>query len=90
MDGHEHNDVVKYRDHIFLPKMREFEGCMAWYEGAELRHIEPSLQPGEKEIIAEFHDESCCQANEFKNSAWYVQVVVLCENILTMLKASRR
>ncbi|KAF9504621.1 hypothetical protein BS47DRAFT_1374374 [Hydnum rufescens UP504] len=29
-----------------------------------------NLQPGEKQIIAQFHDESCFHANEFKSSAW--------------------
>jgi hypothetical protein len=70
MDGHEREDVVKYRNDVFLPKMQEFERRMARYEGPELRRIAPSLLSGEKELIAEFHDESCCQANEFKSSAW--------------------
>jgi hypothetical protein len=72
MDGHERDDVVKYRNDVFLPKMQEFERRMARYEGPELRRIAPSLLSDEKELIAEFHDESCCQANEFKSSAWYV------------------
>ncbi|KAF9514902.1 hypothetical protein BS47DRAFT_1372169 [Hydnum rufescens UP504] len=35
---------------------------MACYEGEDL--------PGEKQIIAQFHDESCFHANKFKSSAW--------------------
>ncbi|KAF9518032.1 hypothetical protein BS47DRAFT_1371133 [Hydnum rufescens UP504] len=31
--------------------------------------MSPNLQPGEKRIIAQFHDESCFHANEFKSSA---------------------
>ena len=46
---------------------------MAQYEGPELKHIEPNLLLGEKELIAEFlQDETCCQGNERKTSAWYV------------------
>lgn len=70
MDRHEHEDVVKYQEEVFLPKMKEFEQRMARYESPELTCVEPVLQPGEKELIAEFHDESCCQQNEFKSSAW--------------------
>ena len=72
MDGHECEDVIKYRNDVFLPKMQEFEWCMAHYEGPELRWITPLLLLGEKGLIAEFHNESCCQANEFKSSVWYV------------------
>ena len=60
MDGHECADVVKYRKNVFLPKMKEFEHRMARYKGPELKHIEPNLLPGEKELIAEFQDETCC------------------------------
>lgn len=73
MDGHEHPDVVKYRDNIFLPRMEQLEWRMAKYipdhEG-NMSRIEPDLQPGEREIIAEFQDETCCQANEHVSSAW--------------------
>jgi len=70
MDGHEHADVVEYREKIFLPTMKEFEHRMARYEGAELKRIEPTLQPGEKELITKFHDETCFQGNKHKTSAW--------------------
>ena len=51
--------------------MKEFERRMARYEGPELKHIEPDLQPGEVELIAEFQNESCCQGNNHKSSASY-------------------
>ena len=44
---------------------------MAQYEGPELKCIEPDLQPGEVELIAEFQDELCCQGNDHKSLAWY-------------------
>lgn len=44
--------------------------CMAKYEGPKLKHVEPNLRPGEKEIIAQFHDESSVHVNEYKASAW--------------------
>ena len=71
MDGHERKDVVEYCENVFLPKMKEFEGRMARYEGPDLKCIKPNLLPGERELIAEFQDESCCQANDNITSAWY-------------------
>ncbi|KAF8579342.1 hypothetical protein K439DRAFT_1654601 [Ramaria rubella] len=70
MDGHEREDVVKYQNDIFLPAMAKFEKRMIWFEAPELKWVEPTLLPGERILIAEFHDKSCCQQNEFKTSAW--------------------
>lgn len=71
MDGHERADVVEYREKVFLPKMKEFERRMARYEGPDLKRVEPDLRPGEKELIAEFQDKSCCAGNDYQASAWY-------------------
>ena len=39
MNGHEHEDVVKYRQEVFLPVMKKFEARMAntkgWGEGGD-------------------------------------------------------
>lgn len=72
MDGHECENVMKYRNSIFLLRMQEYERCMAHYEGPDLKHIKPILAVGEKGLIAEFQDETCCQANEHVSSAWWV------------------
>jgi hypothetical protein len=70
MDGHERPDVVEYRNSIFLPKMAKYEKRMTHFEGPELRRVEPTLAPGEKEIVAYFHDECCFHVNDFKEKAW--------------------
>jgi hypothetical protein len=70
MDGHERNDVVDYRQNVFLPLMEGYERKMAKYEGPDLEYVPPTLQPGEKEIIPNFQDESCLTVNEFKSHAW--------------------
>jgi len=73
MDGHERDDVIKYRNEVFLPKMKEYERRMASYEPdgkGGMKRIEPNLAPGEKELISEFQEETCCQANEHVSSAW--------------------
>jgi hypothetical protein len=85
VDGHERADVVSYRQNIFLPKMAEFESRMAKYEriGDDLRRISPSLQPGEKEIIPEFHDESSFHAFEHTASVWYVYLSPLLISLIS-------
>ena len=72
MDGHEQPDVIKYHEEIFLPAMQKFEWCMIHYEpnGEEMVQIEPTLEPGETVLIAEFHDESCFQQNDHQTSLW--------------------
>jgi hypothetical protein len=70
MDGHERPDVVKYREEIFLPAMKKFEWQMIRFEGPELTRVEPVLEPGERILIPEFHDESCFQQNDHQSSLW--------------------
>jgi hypothetical protein len=57
MDGHERNDVVKYRNETFLPLMAEYERYMVkWVENKNsyFERVEPQLCPGEKRIIPLF------------------------------------
>ena len=68
MDGHEHEDVKKYRQEVFLPAMAAFESRMAHYE-PELHRVEPNLAPREVEMVAVWHDESCFHANDYKTQA---------------------
>lgn len=70
MDGHERPDVVEYRNSVFLPAMARYERCMTHFEGPELQEVKPTLAPGEKEIVAYFHDESCFHVNDYKGRAW--------------------
>ncbi len=46
---------------------------MVRYEGPELNPVKPTLKPGEREIIPNFHDESCFHANDAVNSLWLRQ-----------------
>ncbi len=74
MDGHERTDVVAYCVDSFLPMMEKYECWMAKYEleGSDLVRVAPTLGPGEKELIAYFHDECCFHANNKANSLWLV------------------
>ena len=66
MDGHEREDVVKYRNEIFLP-------AMARFEGSDLKQVNLILKDGWKRMIALFHDECCFHANDEARSLWQVQ-----------------
>ena len=73
MDGHERNDVVKYRNEKFLPLMAEYKRQMVrWVENEDgmFRCVEPELLPGEKRVIALFQDESLFHAGEYKSNVW--------------------
>lgn len=70
MDGHERPDVVEYRNLTYLPKMLECEARMTRYEGPDLIPHPPNLKPGERRIIAYFHDECAFSANDYNSTAW--------------------
>lgn len=63
MDGHEHPDVVKYCQDVFLPAMAQYERLMVQFIG-------PDLAPGEKRIIVLMQDESTMHAGEYKSNVW--------------------
>ena len=69
MDGHECDDVKKYRWEVFLPAMAAFERCMVHFEGPELLRVDPQLAPGERKVIAIFHDECCFHGNDYRTHA---------------------
>jgi hypothetical protein len=54
--------------------MKDFQRWMATWEAIEseelLKHVPPTLQPGEEEIVTHFQDESCMHANDATGSAW--------------------
>ena len=70
MDGQERPDVVEYRQEVFLPAITKFEARMTRYEGPDLVPVKPQLAPGEKEVMPQYHNESCLSVNDYKRSAW--------------------
>jgi len=70
MDGHEREDVVKYRQEVFLPAMAKFKARMATFEGTDLKQVDPILEVGWKRMIVLFHDGCCFHANNEAQSLW--------------------
>ena len=68
-DGHEHPDVVQYRQ-IFLDKIYSYEKNMAKYEGENMERTPPTLGPNDKEVILVTHDECVFYSNDGKRGVW--------------------
>ena len=53
-DGHNREDIVEYRDKVFLPRMLSYERRMQEYSGDEMDTvIRPELLDGEKRVLVE-------------------------------------
>ncbi|RPB23933.1 hypothetical protein L211DRAFT_838386, partial [Terfezia boudieri ATCC MYA-4762] len=70
IDGHEREDVVRYRQEVFLPAMEKLfhSGLREWAEDGSL--ILKEIPAGEKEKILVTHDESTFNANDGKRRMW--------------------
>lgn len=71
-DGHERDDVVEYRQHVFIPFWRALERRMVIYgsNGVPDPQRPMNLAPGEKPVIFWFHDESIFYANDRRLVRW--------------------
>ena len=73
-DGHNREDVVKYRDEVFLKEMEMYEPRMKDYDGEEMKEKERTgdslLLNDEIEIIDIWQDESTFYANDGKGMVW--------------------
>ncbi len=73
-DGHEREDVVYYREQVFLPQWRRIEQRMAnWVRDDVMKECNPGPRmPGlESEVIAWFHDETVFYAHDRRKRGWY-------------------
>lgn len=68
-DGHEREDVVDYRNSIFLPQWKEIEARMRNWTTENLPELGPS--PAGRRIIVWFHDESIFYAHDRRKKGWY-------------------
>jgi len=70
MDGHECEDIMKYRHEVYLPKMLDFEHRMVHFEGKELTQVEPSNLIPAHQLKVYYHDECCFHASDDMSNAW--------------------
>ena len=67
VDGHERDDVTKYRNEVFLPSMAKLEERTRKYgtgDGFD------SLSPGMQRVVVWYHDESTFYANDRRRMQW--------------------
>ena len=70
-DNHNRDDVVEYRDKVFLPTMQDYERRMVHYDGIDMTtEIIPNLQSEERPIVIITHDETTCYYCEGKAIMW--------------------
>lgn len=73
-DGHEREDVVTYRQEVFIPALEELKPFMVRWQVADngiLEMIVPdNLPPGQRPIILVTHDESTFDSNDGRRYAW--------------------
>ncbi|KAJ7308753.1 hypothetical protein DFH08DRAFT_719618, partial [Mycena albidolilacea] len=69
-DSHEREDVVYYREEVYLPTLKGFQDRSCIFE-ADGSVITPSLPPGARRTVIWYHDESIFYAHDRRRKAWY-------------------
>lgn len=72
IDGHEREDVVEYRQNVFLPMWKDLERKMVLYdrEGNVARWPQLASFPTDVRVILLTHDESTFYANDRRKTRW--------------------
>jgi len=73
-DGHEREDVVYYREQVFLPQWRRIEQRMAnWVQDDVMKEstLMPRMPGLEREVVVWFHDETIFYAHDRRKRGWY-------------------
>ena len=72
VDGHEREDVVTYRQQVFLPRWKELEPQLRIWtlDGKAEDTSGPSSCPGDCKTVIWFHDESTFYANDRRKKRW--------------------
>ena len=69
-DGHERDDVVRYRQK-WAAKMVEYSHFMETYDEDDVSKVsQPNLLEGQKKIVMVTHDESTFYSNDCKTNLW--------------------
>ncbi|KAJ6557572.1 hypothetical protein B0H19DRAFT_894702, partial [Mycena capillaripes] len=69
-DGHEWEDIVYYREQVYLPALKGFQDRSCIFE-ADGTVITPSLPPGVRRTVIWYHDESIFYAHDRRRKSWF-------------------
>jgi hypothetical protein len=73
IDRHKQEDIVAYRQEVFLPLMAELDSYTRQYlerDDGTWQVIKPSLPLGVKRHVMYFHDKSCFYGHDYKKIIW--------------------
>ncbi|RPB11555.1 hypothetical protein P167DRAFT_575298 [Morchella conica CCBAS932] len=72
VDGHERDDVIEYRDKVFIPQWREYQRRLVIFnENGDGGWRSPeTLLENERPLVWVTHDESTFNANDGKRKMW--------------------
>ncbi|KII89329.1 hypothetical protein PLICRDRAFT_110047 [Plicaturopsis crispa FD-325 SS-3] len=70
VDGHEREDVVYFRQHVFLPAITDLEHRMRAWTLDNLEIVASGPRPRNKPVVAWFQDESTFYANDRRTTRW--------------------
>ncbi|KAJ7790888.1 hypothetical protein B0H14DRAFT_3501129 [Mycena olivaceomarginata] len=70
VDGHEHPDVVYYRDNIYLPRYFKLQERVAVFDN-DGNPINNDFSETGRRVIIWYHDESIFYAHERRHKTWY-------------------
>ena len=69
-DGHEREDVVQYRQNLFLPMLHSLRGHLVEYETDRLDTEVTKELGGKPRTVLVFHDECTFIANDGPRKSW--------------------
>jgi hypothetical protein len=69
VDGHKWEDIVAYRQHVFLPVWRRAQARTRDFS-REHKEDQPSPLPSQRHTVMWFHDESTFYANDRRKTWW--------------------
>ena len=70
IDGHEREDVKKYRDEVFIPAWKKASCRFLLFKEDGSWEVPPNLPPHEKPLVLVTHDEARFNANDGKRRMW--------------------
>ncbi|KIJ45003.1 hypothetical protein M422DRAFT_128168, partial [Sphaerobolus stellatus SS14] len=74
LDGHEQEDVIAYRQSVFIPCLNELQPQLVKYIVGDVdRLVEKPLIPGEPHLVLVAHDEMTAQAHDGVMMSWVWQ-----------------
>ncbi|KAJ7586722.1 hypothetical protein C8J56DRAFT_1085285 [Mycena floridula] len=72
-DGHNHPDVIKYRQEVFIPAMDEYPKRMVEYTAGDVMKEVEKDYGGQRKLVLVAHDEMTAQANDGKPKSWVLE-----------------